>query len=67
MELHKPDLMQKDKEKQGRDKGERTVTAFFYDLWSAGEDKPARSLPFLVQFAYFSISEAYLFHHGLFF
>lgn len=53
MELHKPDLMQKDKEKQGRDKGERTVTAFFYDLWSAGEDKPAHSPPFLVQFALF--------------
>lgn len=46
MELPKPDLMQKDKEKQGRGKGERTVTAFFYVLWSVGEDKPACSQPF---------------------
>lgn len=39
--IHKPDNAKR--QKQGRDKGERTVTAFFYDLWSAGEDKIACS------------------------
>lgn len=58
MELPKPDLTQKDKEKLGRGKGERTGSAFFYDLWSVVEDKPACSQPlFWSSLPYFSIPE----------
>lgn len=37
MELHKPDLMRKDNETQGRDKEERTAKAFLQsEQWGWG-------------------------------
>lgn len=55
MEIPKPDSLKR--QKQGRGKGERTITAFFYDLWSAGDGKSVFSQPFLSSLPYFSIPE----------
>lgn len=68
MELPKPDLMQKDKEKQGRGKGERTVTVFFRICGVWVRISLHVSSLFSVQFALFqhTWNETYLFQHRLF-